>query len=111
MKIFIISYGVCVCGVFLQADPDVQMVNSYELALTTGKTFLSTFMKKLDSHSHLYTSSDLSLSSGVVGGKRRRISDRCLITLSRTCSPPSTSQNGQPVRFFSHSSESSWYTL
>ena len=27
-------------------DPDVQMVNSYELALTTGKTFLSTFMKK-----------------------------------------------------------------
>jgi cohesin loading factor subunit SCC2 len=29
-----------------KADPDVQMINSYELALTTGKTFLSTFMKK-----------------------------------------------------------------
>ena len=27
-------------------DPDVQMVNSYELALRTGKMFLSTFMKK-----------------------------------------------------------------
>ena len=40
-------YVLCVFALFsLQPDADVQLVNSYELALRTGKNFLSTFLKK-----------------------------------------------------------------
>ena len=47
LHVHMYMYMLCVFALFsLQPDADVQLVNSYELALRTGKNFLSTFLKK-----------------------------------------------------------------
>ena len=101
----------------LKMSADVSMINSYELSLKIGSTFLSTFMKKWVTVNIMYCTmlllyplcvcfSSLSLPLplpllsllGVVLVRLKKTSGHYLTISSRTSSLPYPSQSGQPLK-------------